>query len=65
MFGINMVFCAAAATAALVGHTLKKPLATVLLLMIVFTVRLIPIMLFAAAAAKFIPTPKAFITTEE
>ena len=65
LFGINMVFCAAAATAALVGHTLKKPLATVLLLMIVFPVRLIPIMLFAAAAAKFIPTPKAFITTEE
>ena len=64
LFGINMVFCAAAATAALVGHTLKKPLATVLLLMIVFPVRLIPIMLFAAAAAKFIPTPKAFITTE-
>ena len=57
LFGIDMVFCAAVATAALVGHTLKKPLATVLLLMIVFPVRLIPIMLFAAAAAKFIPTP--------
>ncbi|MCR5653276.1 MAG: chloride channel protein [Ruminococcus sp.] len=64
ILGINMVFCAAVVTTALVGHTLKKPLATVLLLMIVFPVRLIPIMLFAAAAAKFIPTPK-FLTIKK
>ena len=51
----------AAATTALVGHTLKKPLATVLLLMIVFPARLIPIMLFAAAAAKFVPTPNILL----
>ena len=62
MLGIDMVFCASVVTTALVGHTLKKPLATVLLLMIIFPVRLIPIMLFAAIAAKFIETPKALLT---
>ena len=61
LLGVNPVFCTAVVTTALVGHTLKKPLATVLLLMIVFPPRLIPIMLFAAAAAKFIPTPKALL----
>ena len=62
ILGLDLVFCAAVVTTALVGHTLKKPLATVLLLMIVFPFRLIPIMLFAAAAAKFIPTPKVLLT---
>ena len=62
IFGIDMVFCAGVVTTALVGHTLKKPLATVLLLMIVFPAKLIPIMLFAAIAAKFIETPKALLT---
>ncbi len=60
--GVNAVFCAAAVTAALVGHTLKKPLATVLLLMIVFPPRFIPVMLAAAAAARFIPTPKILLS---
>lgn len=58
IFGIDIVFSASIVTTALVGHTLKKPLATVLLLMIIFPVKLIPIMLFAAIAAKFIETPK-------
>lgn len=62
ILGIDTVFCASVVTTALVGHTLKKPLATVLLLMIVFPVKLIPIMLFAAIAAKFIETPKALMT---
>lgn len=65
LLGVNMVFCAAAATTALVGHTIKKPLATVLLLMIVFPARLIPIMLFAAAAAKFVPTPNILLAKEK
>ena len=64
LLGIDMVFCAAVVTTALVGHTLKKPFATVLLMMIVFPPILIPVMLFAAAAAKFIPTPKALLTKE-
>ena len=62
LLGIDAVFCAAVVTTALVGHTLKKPLATVLLLMIVFPPRLVPIMLAAAIAAKFIPTPKKLLT---
>lgn len=62
ILGIDTVFCASVVTTALVGHTLKKPLATVLLLMIVFPVKLIPVMLFAAIAAKFIETPKALMT---
>ena len=62
LLGTDPVFSAAVVTTALVGHTLKKPLATVLLLMIVFSPRLIPVMLFAAAAAKFIPTPKALLS---
>lgn len=60
--GVDAVLCTAAVTTALVGHTLKKPLATVLLLMIVFPPRLIPVMLAAAAAAKFIPTPKILLS---
>ena len=62
LLGVNAVFCAAIVTTALVGHTLKKPLATVLLLMIIFPPRLIPVMLFAAAAARFIPTPKKLLS---
>lgn len=62
ILGIDTVFCASVVTTSLVGHTLKKPLATVLLLMIVFPVKLIPVMLFAAIAAKFIETPKALLT---
>ncbi|MBQ1349755.1 MAG: chloride channel protein [Ruminococcus sp.] len=62
LLGTDPIFSAAVVTTALVGHTLKKPLATVLLLMIVFSPRLIPVMLFAAAAAKFIPTPKPLLS---
>lgn len=61
ILGIDIIFSASIVTTALVGHTLKKPLATVLLLMIVFPVKLIPIMLFTAIAAKFIETPKILL----
>lgn len=64
LLGADVVLCTAVVTAALVGHTMKKPLATVLLLMIIFPMRLIPAMLLAAAAAKFIPTPKFFLPKE-
>ena len=64
LFGVNVLFSTAIVTTALVGHTLKKPMATVLLLMILFPMRLIPIMLFAAAAAKFIPTPAIMLPKE-
>ncbi|MBQ3285464.1 MAG: chloride channel protein [Ruminococcus sp.] len=61
LFGISAVLSTAVVTTALVGHTMKKPFATVLLLMIIFPPLLIPIMLAAAVAAKFIPTPKALL----
>lgn len=64
IFNIDIVFCAAVVTAALVGHILKKPLATVLLLMIIFPIKLIPVMLFAVIAAKLTATPKALLTEE-
>ena len=64
LFGVNVLFSTSIVTAALVGHTLKKPLATVLLLMILFPPRLIPIMLFAAIAAKFIPTPRILLPAQ-
>lgn len=64
LIGVDVVLSTAVVTTALVGHTMKKPLATVLLLMIVFPIRLIPVMLLAAAAAKFIPTPKIFLPQE-
>ncbi len=56
--GVDMIFCMCVATTGLVGFTLKKPVATVLLLMIIFPPRYIPVMLFAAAAARFIPVPR-------
>lgn len=61
LLGADIVLSTAVVTAALVGHTMKKPLATVLLLMIIFPMRLIPAMLLAAALAKFIPTPELFL----
>ena len=64
LLGINVLFSTAIVTTALVGHTLKKPMATVPLLMILFPPRLIPIMLFASAAAKFIPTPAILLPNE-
>ena len=65
LLGIDAVFCSAVVTTALVGHTLKKPIATVLLLMIVFPPRFIPIMLAAAVAARFIPTPRFLLKAED
>lgn len=64
LLGADVVLCTAVVTATLVGHTMKKPLATVMLLMMIFPLRLIPAMLLAAAAAKFIPTPKVFLPKE-
>ena len=62
LLNTDMVFCCAVVTAAVVGHILKKPLITVLLLTIIFPIKLVPVMLFSAAAAKFIPTPKFLLS---
>ncbi len=61
IFGISVVFAMAVVTTALVGYTLKKPIATVLLLMIVFPWQLILILLAVALLSKLIPLPKVFI----
>ena len=61
LFGISAVFCAAMVTTALVAHTLKKPLATVLLLMIVFPPVYIPFMLAAAFISVMIPTARPLL----
>ena len=59
--GLDSVFCMSVVTTAVVGHTMKKPLATVLLLMIVFPPQLIPVMLASAVLACFIKTPACFM----
>ena len=57
ILNLDPVFSMCVVTTALIGHILKKPLATVLLLMIVFPPRLIPVMLLAAAAASYAGSP--------
>ena len=61
-FGVDVVFAMAIVTTSLVGYTLKKPLATVLLLMIVFPWQYILIMMAAALFARIIPAPKTLIS---
>ncbi len=61
IFGISVVFAMAVVTTALVGYTLKKPIATVLLLMIVFPWQLVLILLAVALLSKLIPIPKVLI----
>lgn len=61
IFGISTVFAMAVVTTALVGYTLKKPIATVLLLMIVFPWQLILVLIAVALLSKLIPIPKVLI----
>ncbi len=61
IFGVNIVFSMAIVTTALVGYTLRKPLATVLLLMIVFPWQLLIIMIAVALLSRIIPLPKVLI----
>ena len=64
VFGISVVFAMTIVTTALVGFTLKKPLATVLLLMIVFPLQYIPLMLAAALFVRIIPLPSIIKTDD-
>lgn len=52
-------------TTSLMANILKKPIAVVLLLMIIFPVNLIPIMLLAAVISCLFKTPKALQNTGE
>ncbi|MBQ3416297.1 MAG: chloride channel protein [Ruminococcus sp.] len=62
LIGIDAGFCMAVVTAALISHMMKKPLASVLLLLLLFELKLVPIMLAAAAVACFIKTPKFLLS---
>lgn len=64
LFGLSTSFCAAVITAALLGATMKKPLAVTFLLLLCFDVRIIPWILLAAllgsiVSAKILPEKKA------
>lgn len=61
IFGISVVFAMAVVTTAVVGYTLKKPIATVLLLMIVFPWQLLLVLMAVALLSKLIPIPKVII----
>ena len=52
------IICMAITTTAFLSHILKKPIATILLLMILFPPNLIPIMLVPAVLANIFKTPK-------
>ena len=58
LFGINVIFSVCIVTTTLMAYILKKTFATVLLLMICFPFRAIPIMLFAAVIGTFINNSK-------
>lgn len=58
LFGINVIFAICIITTTLMAYILKKPFATVLLLMICFPFRAIPIMLFAAVIGSLINNSK-------
>ena len=61
VFGVNEIFAMSVVTTALVGYTLKKPIATVLLLMIVFPWQLLLVLIAVALLSKIIPMPKVLI----
>jgi len=61
IFNINPIISMAVVTSSLVAHILKKPLATVLLLMILFPANLIPIMLASAIISCIVKTPRIIL----
>ena len=65
IIGIDPGFCMAVVTAALISHMMKKPFASVLLMLLLFPLRLVPVMLAAAAVACFIPTPKLLLSVHK
>lgn len=58
LFDINVIFSVCVVTTSLMACILKKPFATVLLLMICFPFKAVPIMLFAAVIGTFINNSK-------
>lgn len=58
LFDINVIFAICVVTTSLMSFILKKPFATVLLLMICFPFKAVPIMLFAAVVGTIFNTTK-------
>ena len=58
LIGIDPVFCVCIVTTALMAYLLKKPFATVLLLMICFPTSAVLVMLLAAVIGSYIKKPK-------
>ena len=58
LFNVNHVISMAVVTSLFIANIMKKPLAVVLLLMIVFPSNLIPIMLAASIIACLFKIPK-------
>lgn len=61
IFGINPIFCVIIITTALLSSIMRKPLATVLLLMICFPANAIFVMLITAMISNMIKLPKFFV----
>lgn len=64
ILGINTVFSVCIVTTALMAYLMKKPFAAILLLMICFPPRAVPVMLLAAVIGSYIKIPK-FLTSNE
>lgn len=60
ILGINSIFCVTVITTALVSSIIRKPLASVLLLMICFPINAIFVMLITATISNMIKLPKIF-----
>ena len=64
IININPVFCVCVITTALMAFLIKKPFATVLLLMICFPTKALLVMILAAVIGSFIKAPK-FLQVKE
>ncbi len=64
LFDINPAFCCAAITASLLASTLRKPVATALLLLLCFPLDSVILLLVAAFIGSLIPMPKSFLKSD-
>lgn len=58
LLNINLVFSVCIVTTSLMAYSIKKPFATILLLMICFPIKAIPVMLLASVIGSFINSKK-------
>lgn len=62
-FGVDPVFCLCACTTALVGGVLRRPILTVLLLLLCFPMNCLPVLVVSALIGSYFPMPKAMFGT--